>query len=252
LMAKIDHPNAVAVYDLDRKQSVGYIEMQFVCGQSLADILKERHDQPMPLQWTAQVLDQLCAVLQAAHGYVDEEDHEAKPIIHGDVQPSKLMLVQPKQESDSPKLKVLGFGVARLVDAFGLVEDCGCFGVITYFGDLAGTPDYMSPEQFRGGFEPGDQRHELDGRSDIYSTGVVLYHLLTGTLPFRGSKLARGSAIIISSILSNPPLPMKEANPKAEVPPEVERVVMRCLEKDPAERPQSADQLAKEFRQAIP
>src|SRR5262249_7635684 len=166
LMAKIDHPNAVAVYDFDRKQSVGYIEMQFVRGQSLAELLTERHDQPMPLPWTVQILDQLCAVLQEAHGYVDEDDHKAKPIIHRDLKPSTLMLVQPKHESDPPKLKVLDFGIAKMV------EDEGG-GELTGAGDLVGTPAYMSPEQIRGGFERDGQRHELDGRSDLYSTGVV-------------------------------------------------------------------------------
>ena len=238
LMAKIDHPNAVAVYDFDRKQSVGFIEMQFVRGQSLADLLKERHDQPMPLPWTAQILDQLCAVLQEAHGYVDEEDKKAKPIIHRDLKPSNLMLVQAKQASDPPKLKVLDFGIAKMV------EDEGG-GELTGAGDLVGTPAYMSPEQIRGGFERDGQKQELDGRTDIYSTGVVLYHLLTGTLPFRGSKMA-----LLGAHLSNPPLPMKEANPKVEVPPEVERVVMQCLEKDPAKRPQTARELAVKFRLA--
>ncbi|HZW33575.1 MAG TPA: bifunctional serine/threonine-protein kinase/formylglycine-generating enzyme family protein [Isosphaeraceae bacterium] len=238
LMAKIDHPNAVAVYDFDRKQSVGYIEMQFVRGQSLAELLRERHDQPMPLSWTAQILDQLCAVLQEAHGYIDEEDHKPKPIIHRDLKPSNLMLVQPKHESDPPRLKVLDFGIAKMV------EDEGG-GELTGAGDLVGTPAYMSPEQIRGGYERDGQKQELDGRSDIYSTGVVLYHLLTGTLPFRGSKMA-----LLGAHLSNPPMPMKEANPKVEMPPEVEHVVMQCLEKDPARRPQTARELAAMFQKA--
>jgi formylglycine-generating enzyme required for sulfatase activity len=192
----------------------------------------------MPLPWTVQILDQLCAVLQEAHGYVDEDDHKAKPIIHRDLKPSNLMLVQPKHESDPPKLKVLDFGIAKMV------EDEGG-GELTGAGDLVGTPAYMSPEQIRGGFERDGQKQELDGRSDIYSAGVVLYHFLTGTLPFRGSRMA-----LLGAHLSNPPLPMKEANPKVEVPAEVERVVMQCLEKDPAQRPQSARELAEMFRTA--
>ena len=99
-MAKINHPNAVAVYDFKRTQSVGYIEMEFVRGRSLTEILKERRDEPMPLDWIAQVLDQLCSVLQDAHGHVDEKTGKPKPIIHRDLKPSNLMLVDAKAIRD--------------------------------------------------------------------------------------------------------------------------------------------------------
>jgi serine/threonine-protein kinase len=232
----------VAVYDFKRTQSVGYIEMEFVRGRSLTDILKDHDNQPMPLDWTARVLDQLCAVLQEAHDHRDEKTGKPKPIIHRDLKPSNLMLVDPKDRADPPKLKVLDFGIAKMVEEDGGGADL----TVTAAGDLIGTPTYMSPEQIRVGFERDDDKLEIDGRSDLYSTGVVLYHLLTGTLPFRGSKMA-----LLAAHLNNPPLPMKEANPKAVVPAEVERVVMQCLEKDPAKRPQSARELAEMFRAAV-
>ena len=115
---------------------------------------------------------------------------------------------------------MLDFGIAKIVEDEGSPE-------LTGAGDLVGTPAYMSPEQIRGGFERDGKTQDIDGRSDLYSTGVVLYHLLTGALPFRGSKMA-----LLAAHLNNAPLPMKEANPRAEVPPDVERVVLRCLEKE--------------------
>ena len=239
LMAKINHPNAVAVYDFGRTQSVGYIEMEFVRGRSLTDVLKDNRDKPMPLDWTAQVLDQLCAVLQEAHGHIDEKTGQPRPIIHRDLKPSNLMLVERKGDTGPPRLKVLDFGIAKIAEDEGSPE-------LTGAGDLVGTPAFMSPEQIRGGFEKDGNTHDIDGRSDLYSTGVVLYQLLTGALPFRGSKMA-----LLAAHLNNAPMPMKEANPKAGVPPEVERVVLRCLEKDPAKRPQTARELAEDFRRVV-
>ena len=101
---------------------------------------------------------------------------------------------------------MLDFGIAKIVEDDGSPE-------LTGAGDIVGTPAYMSPEQIRGGIERRRPR-EIDGRSDLYSTGVVLYQLLTGTLPFRGSKMA------LLAAHSTTPRPMKEANPKARsIPP---------------------------------
>ncbi len=237
LMAKINHPNAVAVYDFRRTQSVAYIEMEFIRGRSLSEILKDRRDQPMPLDGTAQILEQLCSVLQEAHGHKDETTGKPTPIIHRDLKPSNLMLVERKDDTGPPRLKVLDFGIAKIIEDEGSPD-------LTGASDLVGTPAYMSPEQIRGGFDQDDVRQKIDGRSDLYSTGVVLYHLLTGTLPFRGSRMA-----MLAAHLNNLPMPIKEANPKAEVPPEVERVVLQCLEKDPAAAPRPR-RLAEQFLQA--
>ena len=166
-----------------RAQSVAYIEMEFIRGRSLADILKEGRGQPMPLEWTARILEQLCAVLHEAHGHVDETTGQPKPIIHRDLKPSNLMLVERKDDAGPPRLKVLDFGIAKIVEDDASPD-------LTSPGDLLGTPAYMSPEQIRGGYEGEDGHQEIDGRSDLYSTGVVLYHLLTGALPFRGGKMA--------------------------------------------------------------
>jgi serine/threonine-protein kinase len=239
LMAKIEHPNAVAVFDSKRTHSIAYIEMEFVRGRSLQDILKEKNGEPMPVEWTAKVLDQLCDLLQEAHGHLDEKTGKPAPIIHRDLKPSNLMLVERPDRPDTFRLKVLDFGIAKMIQEDGAQE-------LTGPADLIGTPAYMSPEQIKSGFERSDEKQTVDGRSDLYSTGVVLYHLLTGNLPFRGNKMA-----LLAAHLETPPLPMQEANPKAVVPSAVEAVVMQCLEKDPAKRPQSARALGDSFRKAM-
>ena len=147
------------------------------------------------------------------------------------------MLVEGKP--DGQNLKVLDFGIAKMVQDEASPE-------LTGQGDLVGTPFYMSPEQIQGGVGK-DGRGELDGRSDLYSVGVLLYQLLTGALPFS----AKSKMEVLVAHLYQKPRPMSEANPKVEVPPQVERLVMSCLERDPDLRPHSARELAERFRAAI-
>ena len=238
LMAKLDHPNAVAVHGFKRAHSMGYIEMEFVRGKSLDKYLNERGEEPIPLDRIVTILDQLCAVLHEAHGHIDEKSGKPTPIIHRDLKPSNIMLVDRKPPGQD--LKVLDFGIAKMLE-----EEGGPDATLTGAGDFLGTPAYMSPEQIRGGWGKDAQR-EVDGRSDLYSVGVLLYQLITGKLPFR----ARDPRALMAANLAEQPRPMKEANPKVNVPPAVERVVMQCLEKDPAKRPQSAQELARSFRAA--
>jgi serine/threonine-protein kinase len=213
-IAKLDHPHAVAVYDVLRTRSFAYIEMEFIRGRSLDAYLKERGGQPMPLDWTVQILDQLCSVLQEAHGHVDEQTGKAQPIIHRDLKPSKLMLVDGRP--DGWNLKVLDFGVGALI------EDGGSQAARRIApGYPLESLVYTSPEQLRR--RSGDEvQLEIDYRSDLYSVGVILYQLLTGKLPFRG----HDSTTPVAAQLFELPRPMSEANPKAKVPREVERVVM--------------------------
>jgi serine/threonine-protein kinase len=238
LMAKLEHPNAVVVYDFKRTHSIGYIEMEFVRGRSLDKYLKEHEGEQLSLEWIAALLDQLCAVLQEAHGHLDEKSGKPKPIIHRDLKPSNLMLMDRKPPGQN--LKVLDFGIAKMIE-----EDGGPEVTLTAAGDLLGTPAFMSPEQIRGGWGK-DAEHEVDNRSDLYSVGVLLYQLLTGKTPFR----RRDSFALLAAHLSEPPPPMKEMNPKSEIPSSVERLVMQCLDKDPTKRPQNAQELSRMFREA--
>ena len=238
LMAKLEHPNAVVVYDFKRTHSMGYIEMEFVRGRSLDKYLKEHEGEQLSLEWIAALLDQLCAVLQEAHGHLDEKSGKPKPIIHRDLKPSNLMLMDRKPPGQN--LKVLDFGIAKMIE-----EDGGPEVTLTAAGDLLGTPAFMSPEQIRGGWGK-DAEHEVDNRSDLYSVGVLLYQLLTGKTPFR----RRDSFALLAAHLSEPPPPMKEMNPKSEIPSSVERLVMQCLDKDPTKRPQNAQELSRMFRAA--
>jgi len=142
------------------------------------------------------------------------------------------MLVDSQQQGPGPQLKVLGFGIALLIDdQFAANAPPGRF--------MRGPFPYESPERLESG-------HEIDGRSDIYSTGIMLYRLLTGRLPFEG-----GMRQIVQGHLSKSPPTMRKANPKVKVPPGVEHVVMRCLEKDLSRRPQTARELAEAFSSAI-
>jgi serine/threonine protein kinase/DNA-directed RNA polymerase specialized sigma24 family protein len=238
MLARMDHPNAVAVYEFNRTQSMGYIEMEFVSGQSLDEFLKHHEGEPLSLDLIVSIVDQLCAVLQEAHSHVDKNTGKPKPIIHRDLKPSNIMLVEGQPLGRN--LKVTDFGVAKLIEEVSNKDVA-----LASTGDLLGTPAYMSPEQIRGGWGDRDQ-HEVDFRSDLYSVGVILYQLLTGTVPFP----AESRMALLAAHLSEHPRPMREANPRVSILPRMERVIMQCLEKDPEKRPRSAEELARAFREA--
>jgi serine/threonine protein kinase len=229
-IARLRHPNIVTIYDVWRDGEAVGIEMELVHGRSLVEILDKTPDRLLPLGWVIEVMDQLCSALQAAHSYIDGVTGKLEPIIHGGLKPSDLLLVQ---DGGPPRLKVLDFGVA------GMVFDGQSDEEVTSSGHHFGTPAYASPEQIKG--EP------LDARTDLYSTGVILYQLLTGSLPFRGSIRVD---VLVAHLMAPPPS-FREVKPALSVSPEIERVVMQCLEKDPSRRPRSARELAEELRRAV-
>ena len=217
VMARLSHPHAVIVHDAQIDRDVAFIEMEYIPGRGL-DVLV-RPGVPLPIDWVARVLVQLCDVLQAAHD---------RQIVHRDLKPSNLMLLDGHPPA-APFLKVLDFGIAKVLAPDGPLD------VRTHTGAFLGTPAYMSPEQVRG--EP------VDGRSDLYSTGVILYELISGRRPFTGA-LPK----LVHDHLHTPPPPLTLPG---DVPPEVERVILRCLAKAPGDRPRSARELAEEFLQAV-
>jgi serine/threonine protein kinase/formylglycine-generating enzyme required for sulfatase activity len=221
VMARLSHPNAVTVHDASIGRGSAFIEMEYIRGPSLNRLFKP--GVPMPLDWTARILEQLCDVLHETH---------TRQIVHRDLKPSNLMLVADRPVGKE-LLKVLDFGIAKI-----LGSETEASGVITGTGAFLGSAPWTSPEQASGG--------PLDARSDLYSVGILLYEMLTGFRPFSG-QLVR----LVYDHVNTPPPRFAAVNPALQIPPAIEDVVRRCLAKRPADRPQTARDLAAEFQWAI-
>ena len=236
VMATLRHEHAVTIYDACIDDDGGYIDMEYVEGQTIHDVLGTARGRPdldpseplMPLDWIARVLEQLSEVLQAAH---------EKGIVHRDLKPSNLMLVGGRKPGKE-YLKVLDFGIAKIRDdpegAAGRDHEENANKTQGFIG----TPSYGSPEQALG-------LEDVDGRADLYSVGIMLYEFITGRLPFRGNHWQ-----VMSLNATAPPPPFVATNLKLRPMPEVERVVLRILSKEPGRRPQAARALFEEFRDA--
>ena len=199
LARRITHPNVLRTHDLGESNGSMFLSMEFVKGTTLKQLVESGGT--LPATAGLQIAKQLCAGLAAAH--------EAG-VIHRDVKPQNIII------ESSGGLKILDFGTARVI------ADPEATGV-------TGTPDYMSPEQVRG--------LPLDCRSDIYSTGVVLYEVFTGSLPFQGDSPL---AVVLQHVGIPAPHP-RSKNPWIE--PRVASILMKCLEKDPGARFQSMGEL---------
>ena len=202
LARRITHPNILRTHDLGEANGLRYLSMEYVKGITLKHLVES--DQVLPMPVALRIAKQMCAGLAAAH--------EAG-VIHRDIKPQNI-LIEP-----SGGLKIMDFGIARLTEDRGM----------TATGTVIGTPDYMSPEQARG--------LPLDFRSDIYSTGVVLYELFTGALPFEGDSPL---AVVLKHVQEKPPSPQAK-NPKVD--PKVAAIILRCMQKDPADRYASVNEL---------
>jgi len=214
---RLKHPNSVAIYDFGVSDAgMVYLVMEFVEGQNLRSLVKEQG--PLFPSGAGEILAQICGALNEAH-----EQH----VVHRDIKPDNILVTTTPT---GVRVKVLDFGIARISDTSSL-------GNLTQTGSVMGTPHYMSPEQCLG--------EELDGRSDIYSLGIVLYEMLTGVVPFNSPT----SMAIAVHHVNTPPAPLRVLN--ASVPPAVEAVVMRSLEKRRDARPQTAAAFASEFSAAV-
>ena len=222
LARKLLHPNVVRVEDLDRTEDGRpFIVMEYVVGRSLRDVLRR---EPGLVQARAvDIVAQACSALAAAH---------ALGILHRDMKPENMMLVP--QPDGGEVVKVLDFGLAKVLEGF---QGAGQH-VSTQTGMVVGTPEYVSPEQ-----AVPAQGLELDGRSDLYSLGVVLYELLTDHLPF----VADTPMGLLLHHLQTSPEPPHEAYPERGIPRALSALVMKALEKDREARFASAD----EMRQAL-
>jgi serine/threonine-protein kinase len=222
LMGKFQHPYAVTLYDFSLNDPLGpCIIMEYVRGVNL-DKLLERNGRFTPAR-VGRLLGQLGEVLSEAH---------ARGIIHRDLKPANLMVV----DADTPreKVKVMDFGLAKTIDASSLKKITD-----TNVDFAVGTPAYLCPEQVRG--------EEQDHRGDLYSVGVLVYELLAGRLPFPGPS---PMDMLLAHATELPP-PFQELGLGQWIPPAVEQVVLRALAKDPADRPQTARELAAEYEAAL-
>ena len=211
--AALSHPNIVEVFDFGEEDGASYLVMELVPDGSLRTLLRQR---TTGQGWTlGQGID---LVRQAAEGLAYAHEHG---MVHRDIKPDNLLLQRmgTATANENPDiaerylLKISDFGLARLMDAAS---------ELTATVMVMGTPTYMSPEQCQGA--------DLDGRSDLYSLGVVLYEVATGSPPFRVKSL---SEAVFKHISAAPPRPT-ELQP--DLPPALEEVILRCLEKDPRNR----------------
>lgn len=215
-IASLNHPNIVQVYDFNRVEHEGqpltYMVMRYVADQTLENILKhhQANKQMIPIERVKHIMLDLCAALEYAH---------SKGMIHRDLKPSNVLVEQNDH--------------AVLTD-FGIVKLAGSSGGHTQEGTIVGTPAYMSPEQATG--------DTLDGRSDLYALGVILFEMLTGHTPYEGDDT-------LSVLLKHIQMPIPSLSDYIRVDNEAyDRIIMKALAKDPAARYQTAEEFASDLR----
>ena len=212
----LEHPNIVSVYDLGQTpEGTLYIAMEFIDGPSLKEVI--RKNGPLTPRETIDILRQVASALTSAH---------RKQIVHRDLKSDNLML---ESEDGRTVVKLVDFGIAKTFDDSTQ---------LTAAGYMLGTPHYMSPEQAAG--------KPVDHRTDLYSLGVILYEMLTGKVPFGDAAL---TSILVRLATEVPP-PPSSRRPDGSVPPSLDAVAMRCLEKDPERRFQSASEFAEALDRA--
>jgi serine/threonine-protein kinase len=207
LARRITHRNVLRTHDFDEANGVPYISMEYLDGVTLKDLVKQKGALPTPAG--LRLAKEMCYGLGAAH---------AQGVVHRDIKPQNMLILP-----ETGDLKIMDFGIARMSEVHG-----GGAGMTTT-GTVMGTADYMPPEQAQGS--------PPDFRSDIYSLGVVFFEIFTGSLPFRGDT---ATAVVINHIQQPPPKP-RGLNPKLS--PELEALILRCLEKDPANRYKNVEEI---------
>jgi len=217
--ATLDHPNICAIYEVGQDDSHSFIVLQYIEGETLAARLKrQRPDLREALAIAGQVAD----ALSEAH---------ARGIIHRDIKPENIMLTTRGQ------VKVLDFGLAKTLRDPGILEsDAQTGSMLSIPGMVMGTVPYMSPEQVRG--------EDLDGRSDIFSFGTLLYEMLSGQRPFE----AKSTAEVISAILTVEPPPISRSS-LGPIGSGEDRLIRKCLEKDAGLRYQTMGDLISDLEQ---
>jgi serine/threonine-protein kinase len=197
----LNHPNIVSIHDADEINGLFYMAMEYIEGKTLRQLLSE--ERVLPMEQVLELSRQIAAGLDAA---------SREQVVHRDIKPANIMILA------NGSLKIMDFGIAKAVA-----------GVTTSKGAVLGTPSYMSPEQIRGQF--------LDGRSDLFSFGVILYEMVTGARPFAGDNIG----VILKKIVHEEPIPPRESNPA--IHPGLERVLLKALAKSPEQRFQRGAEL---------
>src|SRR2546423_11082826 len=214
--AKLSHPHIIPIFTVDEVGEFVFFAMAYVAGETLTERVVRRG--PLAASDAARVLREIAWALAYAH---------SQGLVHRDVKPDNIML-----EETSGRALVADFGIAGLVRGAAGLDG----------GEVIGTPEFMSPEQALG--------EQVDGRSDLYALGVVGYFALSGKLPFEAEKAAE----VLAKQETEPAPPLASVAPGA--PRRIAPALDRCLEKDPAERPQKAEelagQLALEQRKEVP
>jgi eukaryotic-like serine/threonine-protein kinase len=221
---RLRHPNIVQVYDAGEYNGVPYYAMEYVTGPTLAQVLRAG---PLPPRQAAECLEQVARAVHYAH---------MSAVLHRDLKPANVLFaacgvaLAPGDASATPQAasipKITDFGLAKALDAGA---------ELTLAGQIVGTPTYMAPEQALGIGAVGPA-------SDVYSLGAVLYAALTGQPPFRGDSVYS----TLSQVAQADPLPPRRLRP--EVPHDLETVCLKCLQKDPAQRYASAQEVADDLR----
>ena len=206
---KLNHPNIITIYDADEEDGMAYIAMEFLEGGDLQDLIgSKRRMQPEEVVATCATV---CEALATAH---------ENGIVHRDVKPANILMPTNKP------LKVADFGIARTSDSN-----------LTQEGSMIGTPYYMSPEQFMG--------QRVDGRSDLFSVGIILYEILTGEKPFDGESLST----VMHKVIKVDPVEPKELN--FAINDTLNAVIMKALSKNPSQRYQNGYAFAAALRESL-
>lgn len=213
--SRLNHPNICAIYDFgETPDGLIYLAMEFIEGQSLTSLVEKSG--ALPAARAASIIHQSADALQVAHD---------AGIVHRDLKPDNIMIAKNRDGTDLAKVVDFGIAKAHSSDA----------QKVTKTGMVVGTPEYMSPEQLSG--------DKLDGRSDIYSLGLVAFNCLTGTLPFPS---ASAQEAMIARLIEQPKT-LAEMKPDVAWPAEVQQVMDKALARDSAERYQSAAQFGREL-----
>ena len=207
----LNHPNICTIHGIEDNNGHPFIVMEKLEGESLKQHIAGH---PMPIEEVLDVGVQVADALMASH---------AKNIVHRDIKPANIFLTPARQ------VKVLDFGLAKLVHNLGTEDDAGADNSLTAVGVIPGTAVYMSPEQARS--------ETVDARSDLFSFGVVLYEMATGKKPFTGAN----SLVTLEAVLHAKPTPPRDLNPK--IPVELEGIIGKAMEKDRNHRYQSAAEM---------